>query len=96
MRDAVSQPQRLYLHPELSLLFTRVASERELKVLSALRQAPRSVADLSDATDMPYEEVELALAELLRRGVLLTESPVDPSSTSGLQAVEKAEPLPEP
>jgi DNA-binding response OmpR family regulator len=92
MRDAVSQPQRLYLHPELSLLFTRVASERELKVLTALRQAPRSVAELSETCDVPYEEVELALAELLRRGVLLTESPVDPSSTSGVQAVEKAEP----
>lgn len=81
MRDAVSQPNRLHLHPELSLLFTRVASEKELKVLTALRQAPKSVADLSDTVGLPYEEVELALGELLRRGVLLTDAPVDESSS---------------
>lgn len=84
MRDAVTQPSKLYLHPELSLLFTRVASERELKVLSALRQHPRSVAELSDACGLPYEEVESALGELLRRGVLLTEAPASDSSASGV------------
>jgi DNA-binding response OmpR family regulator len=102
MRDAVSQPDRLHLHPELSLLFTRVANERELKVLTALRRSPRSVADLSEACDVPYEEVELALAELLRRGVLLTAASGDPNTTSGdpnttsgVHAADVAEPQPE-
>jgi DNA-binding response OmpR family regulator len=88
MRDAVSQPDRLYLHPELSLLFARIASEKELRVLSAIRQHPRSVADLAESIGLPYEEVELALAELLRRGVLLNEPPPSESSVSGVDQAE--------
>lgn len=97
MRDAVSQPSRLYLHPELSLLFARVASERDLKVLAALRQQLRTVDELSAAVGLPYDDIELALSELLRRGVLLTEAPPNDSSASGvldpaqLQAVLNAE-----
>ena len=82
MRDAVSQPGKLFLHPDLSLLFSRVASDQELKVLAALRANPLGVADLSDAVGLPYEDVEQALAELLRRGVLMTEAPVDNSSSA--------------
>jgi DNA-binding response OmpR family regulator len=86
MRDAVSQPGKLFLHPELSLLFGRVASEKELKVLAALRAQPLGIAELSDAVGLAYEEVEQALAELLRRGVLMTEAPVDSSaSPSGVE-----------
>ncbi len=82
MRDAVSEPDRLHVHPELSQLFARVASEKELKVLAALRQEPKGVAELSDSVGLPYEEVEVALSELLRRGVLLTEAPLDNSSSA--------------
>lgn len=82
MRDAVSQPGKLFLHPDLSLLFSRVASDQELKVLAALRANPLGVADLSEAVGLPYEDVEQALAELLRRGVLMTEAPVDNSSSA--------------
>ncbi|MDP1915856.1 MAG: response regulator [Myxococcales bacterium] len=82
MRDAVSQPGKLFLHPDLSLLFSRVASDKELKVLAALRANPLGVADLSDAVGLPYEDVEHALSELLRRGVLMTEAPVDTSSSA--------------
>lgn len=84
MRDAVSNPGRLHLHPELSLLFARTASEKELKVLAALRHQAGSIAALSDEVGLPYEDVELALSEFLRRGVLLTEAPVDASSASGV------------
>jgi two-component system chemotaxis response regulator CheY len=90
MRDAVTEPERLIVHPELAGLFSRIASERELRVLTALRQQSRNVASLSDALQMPYDEVELALLELLRRGVLLTEAPVDPSSPSGVLEEEEA------
>lgn len=93
MRDAVSEPGRLHVHPELSLLFARVASEKELKVLAALRQEPKGVAELSDAVGLPYEEVEVALGELLRRGVLLTETPVDNSSS--ISGIDEAPPVPE-
>lgn len=82
MRDAVSQPGKLFLHPELSLLFSRVASDKELKVLAALRAHPLGVADLSDAVGLAYEDVEHVLSELLRRGVLMTEAPVDTSSSA--------------
>lgn len=82
MRDAVSQPTRLFLHPELSLLFSRVANEKELKVLAALRQQPRGVAALSEDLELPYEDVEQVLGELLRRGVLLTEAPQDNSAAA--------------
>lgn len=82
MRDAVSQPGKLFLHPDLSLLFSRVASDKELKVLAALRANPLGVAELSEAVELPYEDVEHALSELLRRGVLMTEAPVDNSSSA--------------
>ncbi len=85
MRDAVSQPGKLFLHPELSLLFSRVASDKELKVLAALRAHPLGVADLSDAVGLAYEDVEHVLSELLRRGVLMTEAPVDSASASGVR-----------
>ncbi|MBL8917899.1 MAG: response regulator [Myxococcaceae bacterium] len=88
MRDAVSQPDRLHLHPELSQLFARIASDKELRVLAAIRQHPRSVADLAESIGLPYEEVELALSELLRRGVLLSEPPPSESSTSGVHQAE--------
>jgi CheY-like chemotaxis protein len=91
MRDAVSEPGRLHVHPELSQLFARVASDKELKVLTALRQDPKGVAELSDAVGLTYEEVEVALSELLRRGVLLTDAPTDNSSSiSGIDEVPRA------
>lgn len=82
MRDAVSQPGKLFLHPELSLLFGRVANDKELKVLAALRAHPQGVAELSESVGLAYEDVEQALAELLRRGVLMTEAPVDTSASA--------------
>jgi DNA-binding response OmpR family regulator len=82
LRDAVSQPNKLFLHPELSLLFGRVATDKELKVLTALRAQPLGVAALSETVGVTYEEAEQALAELLRRGVLMTDAPVSSSSES--------------
>ncbi len=90
MRDAVARPNKLHLHPELSLLFGRVANEGQLKVLGALRQQPRSVSELSDTVGLAYEEVEQALAELLRRGVLSTEPVAGESSESGLNSADEA------
>jgi CheY-like chemotaxis protein len=87
MRDALAQPQKLSLHPELSLLFARIATERELKVLSALRQTPGSVAALSDVSGIAYDEV--VLSELLRRGVLVA-APVP--GPAGIQREATGEP----
>ncbi|MCA2981237.1 MAG: hypothetical protein INH37_23430, partial [Myxococcaceae bacterium] len=89
LRAALAHPRQLSVHPELSLLFARIATERELKVLSALRQAPDSVAALCEASGISYEEVEVVLAELLRRGVL-SAAPVP--GLTGLQREATGEP----
>ncbi len=73
LRDAVAQPGKLFLNEELAVLFARVANVAELKVLDAVKASPDHLDALSLSTALPVAEVELALAELLRRGVLSTQ-----------------------
>jgi DNA-binding response OmpR family regulator len=72
--DAAANPGRLYLNEELAGLFARVATVGELKVLDGVRTSPDSLDSLAKSTGLPVTEVEPALAELVRRGVLTTEA----------------------
>lgn len=71
-KDAASSPHRLLLNEELAALFARIASVGELKVLEAVRHSSDSLEELSAAVELPLAEVEVAVAEMLRRGVLVT------------------------
>lgn len=73
LHDAATHPYRLSLNEKLAGLFARVATVSELKVLDAVRGAPDSLELLAKSTGLPLGEVEPALAELVRRGVLVTE-----------------------
>ena len=73
LQDAATHPYRLFLNEELAGLFARVATLSELKVLDAVRGSPDSLEVLAQDTGLPMTEVEPALAELVRRGVLSTE-----------------------
>ena len=74
LHEAATHPYRLYLNEELAGLFSRVATVGELKVLDAVRSSPDSLDALAQTTGLPLGEVEPALAELVRRGVLTTEA----------------------
>lgn len=73
LRDAVEHPDKLFLNEELVSLFARVATVAELKVLDSVKLAPDTLERIADTTQLSVPDVELALGELLRRGVLSTE-----------------------
>ncbi len=73
LHEAATNPGRLYLNDELATLFSWVANVNELKVLDAVRAAPDSLDALAANVGLPVCDVEPALAELLRRGVLSTD-----------------------
>ena len=73
LNEATTHPYRLFLNEELAGLFARVATLNELKVLEAARSSPDSLDALATITGLALIEVEPALAELVRRGVLTTE-----------------------
>ncbi len=72
--DAATRPGKLFLNEELALLFARRANVAELKVLDAVRLRPVDLRALAALAVLPVPEVEIALAELMRRGVLATEA----------------------
>lgn len=74
LQEATMHPYRLFLNEELAGLFARVATVGELRVLDAVRASPDSLEALAQSTGLPVAEVEPALAELVRRGVLTTEA----------------------
>lgn len=74
LKNAAANPGRLYLNEELAGLFARVANTDELKVLEAVRASPDNLEALAQTTGLPIAEVEPALAELVRRGVLSTDA----------------------
>jgi len=73
LKEAATHPYRLYLNEELAGLFARVATVSELKVLDSVRTSPDSLDVVAKSTGLSLGEVEPALAELVRRGVLSTE-----------------------
>ena len=73
LNEATTHPYRLFLNEELAGLFSRVATVSELKVLEAVRSSPDSIEALVTMTGLKLIDVEPALAELVRRGVLTTE-----------------------
>ncbi len=74
LKDAAANPGRLYLNEELAGLFSRVANVDELKVLDAVRASPDNLEALAQTTGLAIGDVEPALAELVRRGVLSTDA----------------------
>lgn len=77
LREAMLRPGNLAFEPELANLFAHMASADELKVLVTVKGAPKTLdlVALSQRTGLPMEELEQALGELLRRGVLMTTEP---------------------
>ncbi len=73
LKRAVASPSMLTVNVELSRLFARLATRRQLEVLEAVRSEMRSFDSLVAALGAPADEVRAALGELLRRGVLSTE-----------------------
>lgn len=73
LERAIKSPQELLVNQELALLFARVATAREIRVMDAFAREPRPVEELALEVKQPTEEVRAALVELLRRGVLFTE-----------------------
>lgn len=71
--DAVSRPAKLLMNEELATLFAKLANVAELQVLETMRRAPPDLETVVAQTGLPRSDVELALGELLRRGVLTTE-----------------------
>jgi hypothetical protein len=74
LKEAAASPGRLYLNEELAGLFARVANVDELKVLEAVRASPDNLEALAQTTGLAIGDVEPALAELVRRGVLSTDA----------------------
>jgi CheY-like chemotaxis protein len=74
LREAARRPGHLTLNPELGLLFARVASLAELKVLEAVKSRPADLATLAQAAALHPEDAAQALSELVRRGVLSNEA----------------------
>lgn len=74
LREAAAHPYKLYLNEELAGLFARMATVSELRVLDGVRGAPDTLEALAASTGLPLAEVEPALTELVRRGVLTTEA----------------------
>ena len=72
--DAATRPGKRFLNEELALLFARRANVAELKVLDEVRLRPVDLRALAALAVLPVPEVEIALAELMRRGVLATEA----------------------
>ncbi|MFZ5440168.1 MAG: response regulator [Myxococcota bacterium] len=70
LHEATQRPGLLVLNPELAALFARVATVPELKVLDAVKHAPADLATLAAHAQLATEDAEVALAELVRRGVL--------------------------
>jgi DNA-binding response OmpR family regulator len=69
-REASSAPGRLRVDGELALLYSRVASPRELKLLDGLNRRPASLDELATLTGLPADDVTRMLTEFLRRGVV--------------------------
>jgi CheY-like chemotaxis protein len=66
----VGAPTRLRINEELAALYSRAATASELKLLSALRQAPATLAAAAAAAEMEERHAERILLELLKRGVV--------------------------
>lgn len=74
MSAAMAQPGRLFLNEELAELYARRATAGELRVLDAVKNSPDDLDGLAKSSGLSRGEVEPTLAELLRRGVLETNS----------------------
>lgn len=70
IHELVGSPRRLCINEELAAMYGRAASAPELKLISALRQAPATLADVATAAELDERHAERILAELLKRGVV--------------------------
>ncbi len=70
LRRATSRPQTLVVNAELARLFAALATRRQLEVVQALQHGVGSFDELVRALGANSAEVQGALHELVRRGVL--------------------------
>lgn len=69
-REVSRSPRRLRIDDELALLYSRVATTRELRLLDGLKHRPASLEELATLTELPAPDVTRMVGELLRRGVI--------------------------
>ena len=77
VHELVLSPRRLCINEELAAMYGRAATAPELKLISALRAAPATLAAVASAAEMDERHAERILAELLKRGVVAEAQPND-------------------